>query len=112
MENKFNKVCYYIDGWNLPADCKLELGQVVLNTDMVSQGSQAQYRLKPAEGYEPQVYNHIYFFCFTEGSCSRGLYAMTTKVTCEIKKNPETSRIVKVIFDDECQRQNIASKFV
>lgn len=88
MENKFNKVCYYIDGWNLPADCKLELDQVVQNNDKVSQGSQAQYRLKPAEGYEPQVLivSIIFFFCFNEGFCSRRLHAVTMNVTCENKK--------------------------
>lgn len=57
MENEFNKVCCYVDGWNLPQDCTLKLEQVVRGDRMVLPGQQAQYRLKPAEDYGPQVSN-------------------------------------------------------
>ncbi|XP_020623172.1 uncharacterized protein LOC110060719 isoform X2 [Orbicella faveolata] len=49
-ENKFNKVCCFIDAWNLTKNSELKLEQVW----MWLPGSEAQYRLKPAEGYEVQ----------------------------------------------------------
>lgn len=47
------KLCYYIDEWNLPADCKLKL---VVQEDSERQEAY-KYRLKPAEVYGPQVFN-------------------------------------------------------
>ncbi|KAL9958476.1 hypothetical protein ACROYT_G035492 [Oculina patagonica] len=58
VENEFNKVCRFIDGWNLPENCELKLEQVLKEDRMVLPGSHTQYRLKPAEE------------CETEGSCS------------------------------------------
>ena len=61
VECQFNKVCRFIDGWNLPRDCKLKLEQVSEEDRMVLPGLQAQYRLKPAEDYEQQVCTQLSF---------------------------------------------------
>ena len=55
VENEFNKVCRFIDGCNLPTDCKLRLEQVSEGDRRVHPGMQSQYRLKPTEDYEHQV---------------------------------------------------------
>ena len=55
MENEFNKVCYYIDGWNLPTDCKVKLVKAVQEDFAASAVAAAQYRLKPAEDFESLV---------------------------------------------------------
>jgi len=60
-ENKFNKVCCFIDAWNLTKNSELKLEQVW----MWLPGSEAQYRLKPAEGYEVQVCIYQNFLSFT-----------------------------------------------
>ena len=55
VENEFNKVRRFIDGCNLPTDCKLRLEQVSEGDRMVHPGMQSQYRLRPTEDYEHQV---------------------------------------------------------
>lgn len=57
VENEFNKVCRFIDGCNLPGDCKLKLEQVSEGDRMVLPGLQSQWRLKPTEDYEHQEPN-------------------------------------------------------
>lgn len=57
VENEFNEVRCFIDGCNLPRDCKLRLEQVSEGERMVLPGVQSQYRLKPAEEYEHQEAN-------------------------------------------------------
>ncbi|XP_078355398.1 uncharacterized protein LOC144640040 [Oculina patagonica] len=54
VENEFNKVCRFIDGWNLPENCELKLEQVLKEDRMVLPGSHTQYRLKPAEECETE----------------------------------------------------------
>ena len=55
MENEFRKFCSYVDGWNLPADGRVKLKQLVPEDRMLLPGLQAQYRLISAEDYGPQV---------------------------------------------------------
>lgn len=62
LENEFNKVCCYIDGWNLPTNCELKLTQVEQKDRMVLPGSHAQYRLKPSENYGLLVRFVLLFF--------------------------------------------------
>ncbi|KAJ7369998.1 hypothetical protein OS493_034944 [Desmophyllum pertusum] len=54
VENEFNKVCRFIDGWNLPKNCELKLEKVQVRN--VVPGSNVQYRLIPAEEYELQEF--------------------------------------------------------
>ena len=54
-ERELNKDCYFIDEWNLPADCQLKLEQIAKEDGTESLG---QYRIKPAKSYDAQV-----FFC-------------------------------------------------
>ena len=56
-ENKFKKLCYYIDACNLSKDCTVKLQEVQQETRMVLPESRAQYNLIPARKYEPQVFN-------------------------------------------------------
>lgn len=53
MESEFNKVCCFIDGWNLPNMCALKLFHVL--DRMLLPAADAQYRLKLAEEYKIQV---------------------------------------------------------
>ena len=55
MENEFTKICCYVDGWNLTADGRVKLEQLVPGDRMFLPGPQAQYRLRSAEDYGPQV---------------------------------------------------------
>ncbi|XP_068751300.1 uncharacterized protein [Montipora capricornis] len=54
LENEFKKTCYFINGWNLPEDCKLKLEQAQTEDRLLLTGPQGQYRLRPAEDYELQ----------------------------------------------------------
>jgi len=54
-ENQFNKDYYFIDGWNLPADCELKLEQIAKEDGIDLPESLGQYRIKPAKSYDAQV---------------------------------------------------------
>ncbi|XP_068687467.1 uncharacterized protein [Montipora foliosa] len=54
LENEFKKTCYFINGWNLPEDCKLKLEQAQTEDRLFLTGPQGQYRLRPVEDYESQ----------------------------------------------------------
>lgn len=63
IQNEFNKVCCFIDGWNLPKNFGLKLEQVQQEDRIVIPGSDVQYRLKPTETMresESQVGSHAY----------------------------------------------------
>ena len=55
MEKELTKFCCYVDGWNLTADGRVKLEQLEPEDQMFLPGPQAQYRLRSAEDYGPQV---------------------------------------------------------
>jgi len=54
VENEFNKVCSFVDGYNLPENFGLKLEQVLEDDRMVLLGAHKQYRLKPSERFKSQ----------------------------------------------------------
>lgn len=54
-EKEVRRLCYYIDEWNLHADCKLKLERVVQD-----ESQEHRYRLKPTKVYEKQVFNAFF----------------------------------------------------
>ena len=48
-EGQLNKDCYFIDGWNLPADCQLKLEQIAKEDGIDLPEYFGQYRIKPAK---------------------------------------------------------------
>ena len=54
-EEQFKKECYFIDGWNLPADCQLKLEQIAKEDGIDVPESIRQYRIRPAKSYDTQV---------------------------------------------------------
>lgn len=63
FEKEFYKVCSYVDGCHLPENCKLKLEEMRVEDRMPLPGLQTQYRLKPAEHCEREVFSLV-SFCY------------------------------------------------
>ena len=54
-ERQLNKDCYFIDEWNLPANCQLKLEQIAKEDGIDLPETIGQYRMKPAKSCDAQV---------------------------------------------------------
>ena len=73
VDSEFSKVCCFIDGWNLPKNCGLQLEQVLEDDRMVLLEAHKQYRLKSSEGFKSQVctllsHFFVYIYVFSNYS--------------------------------------------